>query len=108
MSERFVYIENQFFITRSVRPILCSQAFGLSRGYSTVVNDVKIENEIGDALVSRIIKAHQERTPWRACILLPLLPGFTFPIDHSEASAVDDFLVSLRMELFIIGISRFA
>ncbi|KAF8323532.1 uncharacterized protein EI90DRAFT_3146978 [Cantharellus anzutake] len=70
MSEHFVYIENQFFIT------------------STVVNDVKVENQIGDALVSRIIKAHQERTPWRACILIPLLPGFAFPIDHSDASAV--------------------
>lgn len=70
MSEHFVYIENQFFIT------------------STVVNDVKIENQIGDALVSRIIRAHHEGTQWRACIVIPLLPGFTFPIDHSDASAV--------------------
>ncbi|KAG8922064.1 Phospholipase D1 [Tulasnella sp. 417] len=70
LSERFVYIENQFFIT------------------STVVNDMPVENNIGDALVDRIIRAHKEKTPWRACIVIPLLPGFTFPIDHNDASAI--------------------
>ncbi|KAF4577108.1 Phospholipase D1 [Pleurotus pulmonarius] len=70
LSEHFVYIENQFFIT------------------STVANDVKVENRIGDALVHRIIRAHREGTPWKCCILIPLLPGFTFPVDHSDASAI--------------------
>ncbi|KAG8842781.1 Phospholipase D1, partial [Serendipita sp. 411] len=70
MSEHFVYIENQFFIT------------------STVVGDIEIENAIGDALVNRIIKAYRDKTKWRACILLPLLPGFTFPVDHDSASAI--------------------
>ncbi|KAF7977717.1 hypothetical protein HWV62_2994 [Athelia sp. TMB] len=70
MSEHFVYIENQFFIT------------------STVVNDVKIENRIGDAIVSRIIRAHREGTPWKCCVVIPLLPGFSFPVDHADASAV--------------------
>ncbi|KAF8315399.1 phospholipase D [Clavulina sp. PMI_390] len=70
LSEFFVYIENQFFIT------------------STTVNDVKIENKIGDALVSRIIRAHQEGTSWRAIIVIPLVPGFAFPIDHGDASAI--------------------
>jgi phospholipase D1/2 len=55
---------------------------------STVVGDIEIENKIGDALVHRIIRAHLEGTKWRACILLPLLPGFTFPVDHESASAV--------------------
>ncbi|KAF9013434.1 hypothetical protein BDQ17DRAFT_1343417 [Cyathus striatus] len=70
MSEHFVYIENQFFIT------------------STVVNDVKVENNIGDAIVHRIIRAHRDGTPWKCCIVIPLLPGFTFPVDHSDASAI--------------------
>ncbi|KIP01912.1 hypothetical protein PHLGIDRAFT_96565 [Phlebiopsis gigantea 11061_1 CR5-6] len=70
MSEHFIYIENQFFIT------------------STVVNEVKIENKIGDAIVHRIIRAHHEKTPYKACIVIPLLPGFTFPVDHSDASAI--------------------
>ncbi|CAE6425545.1 unnamed protein product [Rhizoctonia solani] len=80
LSEHFVYIENQFFIT------------------STTVNDVAIENKIGDALVNRIIRAHHDKVKWRACILIPLLPGFTFPIDHGEASAPDDYITffSLR------------
>jgi phospholipase D1/2 len=70
MSEHFVYIENQFFIT------------------STVVDGVTIHNKIGDALVNRIIKAHKEGTPWRACVVIPLLPGYTYPIDAPEASSV--------------------
>ncbi|KAF8895434.1 hypothetical protein BD779DRAFT_1619102 [Infundibulicybe gibba] len=70
MSEHFVYIENQFFIT------------------STTVNDVKVANKIGDALVARIIRAHKTQTPWKCCIMVPALPGFTFPVDHSDASAI--------------------
>ncbi|KAF5382453.1 hypothetical protein D9615_003003 [Tricholomella constricta] len=70
MSEHFVYIENQFFIT------------------STIVNDVKIENNIGDALVHRIVRAHRDGARWKCCIVIPLLPGFTFPVDHSDASAI--------------------
>jgi phospholipase D1/2 len=54
----------------------------------TMVGDVKVENQIGDALVERAIRAHREKTPWRCCIMIPLLPGFTFPVDHSDASAV--------------------
>ncbi|KAG8909645.1 Phospholipase D1 [Tulasnella sp. 408] len=60
----------------------------ISSGLSTVVNDIPVENNIGDALVDRIIRAHKEKTPWRACILIPLLPGFTFPIDHNDASSI--------------------
>ncbi|KAF8208791.1 hypothetical protein K438DRAFT_1667027 [Mycena galopus ATCC 62051] len=70
LSEHFVYIENQFFIT------------------STVISDVKVENKIGDAIVKRIIRAHHDGTPWKCCIMLPVIPGFTFPVDHSDASAV--------------------
>ncbi|KAJ8519021.1 hypothetical protein ONZ45_g3982 [Pleurotus djamor] len=69
-SEHFIYIENQFFIT------------------STVVNDVRVENRIGEAISQRIIRAHREGTPFKCCILIPLLPGFTFPVDHSDASAI--------------------
>ncbi|KAJ7163385.1 phospholipase D [Mycena filopes] len=70
LSEHFVYIENQFFIT------------------STVVNDIKVENKIGDAIVQRIIRAHHDNMPWKCCIMLPVIPGFTFPVDHSDASAI--------------------
>lgn len=70
LSEHFVYIENQFFIT------------------STIVDGIPVENGIGDALVDRIIRAYKEKTAWRACIVIPLLPGYTFPIDSSEASSV--------------------
>ena len=52
------------------------------------MNDVKVENKIGDAIVHRAIRAHQEGTPWKCCIVIPVLPGFPFSIDHSDASSV--------------------
>jgi phospholipase D1/2 len=87
LSEHFVYIENQFFITSYVSLFMDSN---LEANFcrSTVVGDIKVENRIGDALVHRIIRAHREGTPWKCCIMIPLLPGFAFPVDHNDASAV--------------------
>jgi phospholipase D1/2 len=66
-SEHFIYIENQFFIT--ARP------------------DLGILNEIGDALVERAIRAHENGEPWKAVIMIPLLPGFAFqPKDWGATS----------------------
>lgn len=69
-SEHFVYIENQFFVTASAW------------------DNVVIKNRIGDALVDRIIRAHQEKTPWRAVIVIPLMPGFEAQVDEPEGSSV--------------------
>jgi len=63
-------------------------AHAFSPSFRTVVNDVKVENNIGDAIVDRIIRAHRDGIPWKCCIMIPLLPGFTFPVDHADASAV--------------------
>lgn len=58
------------------------------RSNRTVINDVKVENNIGDAIVLRVVRAHREGTPWKCCIIVPLLPGFTSSIDQGDASAV--------------------
>ena len=60
------------------------------------MSDMKVENRIGDAIVHRAIRAHREGTPWKCCILIPVLPGFPFPIDHSDASSVSYAAVSGR------------
>jgi len=69
-SEHFVYIENQFFIT------------------SCDCDGTKIENQIGDAIVNRIIRAHKEGTDWRCVILIPLMPGFQNTIDSPDGSSL--------------------
>ncbi|EGW32412.1 uncharacterized protein SPAPADRAFT_67029 [Spathaspora passalidarum NRRL Y-27907] len=69
-SEHFVYIENQFFVT------------------SCLIEGTEIQNRIGDALVDRIIRAHEEGTVWKAVIVIPLMPGFESQVDQAEGSSV--------------------
>jgi phospholipase D1/2 len=69
-SEHFVYIENQFYISSS-------EVFG-----------TRIENRISDAIVDRIKRAHKNQEDWRACIVIPLMPGFQNTVDQQEGSSV--------------------
>ncbi|KAL8649571.1 MAG: hypothetical protein Q9226_005524 [Calogaya cf. arnoldii] len=69
-SEHFVYIENQFFVT------------------SCTMDDVVVENGIGDALVERIILAVEREEDWRAIILIPLMPGFQNSVDAKDGTSV--------------------
>lgn len=69
-SDHFVYMENQFFITST-------EAYG-----------TRIVNRIGDALVERIIRAHQNDQDWRCVIVIPLMPGFQNTVDEQEGTSV--------------------
>lgn len=69
-SDHFVYIENQFFIT------------------SSETMNVKIVNKIGDAIVERAIRAHQNNEGWRCVIVIPLMPGFQNTVDEPEGTSV--------------------
>ncbi|KAK4150706.1 hypothetical protein C8A00DRAFT_36684 [Chaetomidium leptoderma] len=69
-SDHFVYVENQFFIT------------------STETLNNKMVNGIGDALVRRIIRAHENDEDWRAVIVIPLMPGFQNEVDQPDGSSV--------------------
>ncbi|KAI8332154.1 hypothetical protein EDC96DRAFT_579571 [Choanephora cucurbitarum] len=69
-SKHLVYIENQFFVT------------------TTKSGNTKIENNIGEALYQRIVRAHQLGEKWRAIIIVPLVPGFPANIDETEATTV--------------------
>ncbi|KAI4191775.1 MAG: hypothetical protein LQ348_003427 [Seirophora lacunosa] len=69
-SDHFVYIENQFFVS------------------SCEVENTRIENRIGDALVERIVRAVQRGEAWRAVILIPLMPGFQNSVDSQDGTSV--------------------
>ena len=69
-SDHFVYIENQFFIT------------------SCMVESAQIFNQIGDALVERIIRAHKNGEDWAAVIVIPLMPGFQNRVDEQDGTSV--------------------
>lgn len=70
LSDHFVYIENQFFIT------------------STNWGGTVIENKIGDALVERISRAYHNDEYWRAIIVIPLMPGFQNTVDSQDGTSV--------------------
>ncbi|KAL8970396.1 MAG: hypothetical protein Q9197_003829 [Variospora fuerteventurae] len=69
-SDHFVYIENQFFVS------------------SCEVENTKVENGIGDALVERIVRASQKGENWRAVVLIPLMPGFQNTVDSQDGTSV--------------------
>ncbi|KAI9319321.1 hypothetical protein BX666DRAFT_1925043 [Dichotomocladium elegans] len=67
-AEHFVYIENQFFITSTEAD-----------------EDYVLKNLIGEAIVKRIVRAHEECEPFRVIVLMPLMPAF--PADLSTDAA---------------------
>ncbi|ORZ14030.1 hypothetical protein BCR42DRAFT_417891 [Absidia repens] len=69
-ARHYVYIENQFFIT-------------------TTEDDPNyiIKNQIGAAMVNRIIRAHDENEKFKIFVVIPLLPAF--PADLSTKAARD-------------------
>ena len=69
-SDHFVYVENQFFIT------------------SCKVEAATIHNKIGDALVERAIRAHENGEKWQACLVIPLMPGFQNSVDAQDGTSV--------------------
>jgi phospholipase D1/2 len=69
-SEHFIYIENQFFIS------------------SCETEATTIHNVIGDALVERIVRAARDNEAWRACLIIPLIPGFQNTVEEEGGTSV--------------------
>ncbi|XP_067879742.1 phospholipase D2-like [Heterodontus francisci] len=71
-SQHFIYIENQFFIT-------CA-------------DDRSVYNQIGDAIVERILKAHRAKRRYRVYIVIPLLPGFQGDLSTGGGNSIQTIL----------------
>ncbi|KAH8680863.1 putative phospholipase D [Xylariales sp. PMI_506] len=66
-AQHFVYIENQFFIT------------------ATGDDQHPVENQIGAAIVERILRAHNEGQFFRVIVLMPAVPAFAGDL-HSDGA----------------------
>ncbi|KAI1379551.1 phospholipase D/nuclease [Hypoxylon crocopeplum] len=66
-AQHFVYIENQFFIT------------------ATSDEQRPVENKIGAAIVSRIVRAHNNGEAFRVIVLMPAVPAFAGDL-HSDGA----------------------
>nr|XP_012222142.1 PREDICTED: phospholipase D1 [Linepithema humile]XP_012222151.1 PREDICTED: phospholipase D1 [Linepithema humile] len=69
-AERYIYIENQFFIT------LASMETG------------GVKNRIGETLLKRILRAHREGAVFRVFVVMPLLPGFEGEVGGPSGTAL--------------------
>ncbi|CAB0042425.1 unnamed protein product [Trichogramma brassicae] len=69
-AERYIYIENQFFITLSS------------------MDNGTVKNRIGETLMKRILRAHREGTVFRVFVVMPLLPGFEGEVGGPSGSAL--------------------
>ncbi|KAK6434865.1 Phospholipase D1, partial [Oleoguttula sp. CCFEE 5521] len=69
-SDHFVYIENQFYIS------------------SCTVEGTVIHNKIGDAIVERAIRAHENGEDWKVCLIIPLMPGFQNSVDSQDGTSI--------------------
>ncbi|PKC70587.1 phospholipase D/nuclease [Rhizophagus irregularis] len=70
-SEHFIYIENQFFITASEKD-----------------PDHEIKNRIGEFIVERIKKAHENNEKFRIIVVMPLLPAFEADLHSKDAGTI--------------------
>ncbi|CAO3592700.1 unnamed protein product [Absidia cylindrospora] len=67
-AKHFIYIENQFFI-------------------SATDQDKLLRNKIAQALVERIIRAHEEQEKFKVFIIIPLVPAFEGDLSSSESGS---------------------
>ena len=75
-SEHYIYIENQFFISKSFTDEEL-------KSHNTNVSNL-IVNEIALKICDRILRAHFEGKKFRVIIFIPLLPGFPGEIQSSS------------------------
>ncbi|XP_011059862.1 PREDICTED: phospholipase D1 isoform X5 [Acromyrmex echinatior] len=69
-AERYIYIENQFFITLA----------SMDKG--------GVKNQIGKTLLKRILRAHREGAVFRVFVVMPLLPGFEGEVGGPSGTAL--------------------
>lgn len=67
-SERFIYIENQFFIT-------------------TCASEGHVKNTVGLALAKRIVKAAQAGQKFKIVVAIPCIPGFAGNLNNPSESS---------------------
>ena len=67
-SEHYIYIENQFFITKT---------YNKEERRNSVNISSLVENEIGLHIIERIERAYKAKENFKVFICIPLLPGFS-------------------------------
>ncbi|KAI0226249.1 hypothetical protein L0F63_003778 [Massospora cicadina] len=70
-AQHFIYIENQFFVTAA-------------KGDPSYT----VKNKIGKAIVERIKRAHQLKSPFRVIVIMPLMPAFPNELHESGANTI--------------------
>ena len=67
-SKKYIYIENQYFIT-SFEDMDVESGAGAGENVQS-----EVKNTVGQAIIERIVRAHNEKTDFKCYIVLPLMP----------------------------------
>lgn len=87
-AKHYVYIENQFF-SKWKDPSRSGTEFDAKFSLVTSTEDDEdyvLKNQIGQAIVKRIIRAHEERENFKVFVLMPLMPAFPADLSTDDAA----------------------
>ncbi|KAI9003272.1 hypothetical protein BC832DRAFT_593344 [Gaertneriomyces semiglobifer] len=103
-AKHYVYIENQFFITRFA-PLETDKDHHKhhwfhhhTHGQKLPISKVDIHNPIAAVLIQRILEAHRKGETFRAFIVIPLLPAFYGDVRKSNADPALPYVLSAQTE----------
>ncbi|KAJ3299966.1 Phospholipase D1 [Borealophlyctis nickersoniae] len=93
-AKHYVYIENQFFISKFDNDKTAKKGSGQLFPKS----QVRIHNKVARVLIERIIKAHENGENFRAYIIIPLYPGFQGDVRGKGSDPALPFVLSAQCE----------
>ncbi|KND02124.1 uncharacterized protein SPPG_02618 [Spizellomyces punctatus DAOM BR117] len=106
-SKHYVYIENQFFITKFSSPsphVQHQSPQGKEpphfnrRGQKLPISRVRVHNPIASTLAHRILVAHAKGEQYRAYIIIPLFPAFHGDVTKGDSDPALPYVLSAQTE----------
>ncbi|KAI8587708.1 hypothetical protein BDZ88DRAFT_424528 [Geranomyces variabilis] len=111
-AKHYVYIENQFFITKFSPPNSTVPSDNTGKkpkhksrapkendhGQMLPVSGVRIHNPIASALVARVLKAHKAGETFRVYIIIPLFPAFHGDVTKGDSDPALPYVLSAQTE----------
>ncbi|KAJ3039077.1 Phospholipase D1 [Rhizophlyctis rosea] len=93
-AQHYVYIENQFFISK----YQIEKDWKANEGQKFPKSNVRIHNSIARVLAKRIIRAHENKENFRAYIVIPLFPAFHGDVRRDDSDPALPYVLAAQTE----------